>query len=373
MKTKELLFRLILVLLSSLMALVLAEVIYRVSLVDQHEYSVSQTGDQYQFYQFDPKLGWANTPGASGTFSRSEYAYRISVNTHGMRQHEVSKKNITSSFRVVVMGDSFVWGIGINDEARFTEVLEGMLPNVEVLNFGTSGYSPVQYLLMLDDIAEFQPDLVVILFCLGNDFTDNVLYQRYGYFKPYAALDENGDLEIKGYPLPNVKDFGFDKNNRLFGSALLGELRNKYLVSNLRQEGLDGFSNKLLHTRKENLSPEDRRLKSEAIRINEALLGEIQSTLSGKGIPLIIASAPTKREYNKRRKYGHQGYFPSVERKIQRSSSKLGIAFIPNVENLSGEDFWIRDGHWNPTGHVKIATSIANYITENGYLAAKID
>jgi lysophospholipase L1-like esterase len=359
-----------LVLISSLIALIAAEVVYRLFLGNEHQYSVSPTSNQYNFYQFDPKLGWANTPGASGTYRRSEFSYRISINNYGMRQSPVDKKKATAKYRIAVLGDSFVWGIGINDEHRLTEILERMLPYVEVLNFGTSGYSPVQYFLMLDDVIEFQPDLVVIVFCLGNDFIDNVLYQRYRYYKPYAVVDKNGKLKIKGYPLPNIKKFGFKNTSYFLGSALLGQLRNEYLLNNLIQKGLIGFTNNILHIDDANLSPLQRKLKSKAIRINEALLRAIHNTLEENNVPLIVASAPTKREYNKNRKYGHQGYYPSVELELQRSANKLGIAFIPNVYKLNGKDFWVKDGHWNPLGHKKMAASIANFIIDKRYLTA---
>ena len=370
MKYKELLIRSILVLVSSLVALIIAEAGYRLLFVDQHQYSVAPTGNQYKFYQFDPRLGWANTPGASGNFQRSEFSYRVSINEHGMRQHKVNIRKTPSTFRIAVLGDSFVWGIGINDEQRLTELLQGMLPNTEVLNFGTSGYSPVQYLIMMDDVIGFEPDLVVIVFCLGNDFTDNVLYQRYGYYKPYAALDDNGNLVLKGYPLPDIKKFGFRQTNRFFGSLLLAEIRNRYFVSDLHQEGLIGFSNELLHINDQFLTAEQRRVRSQGIRINEAILEKIRDTLDEHGIPLIIASAPTKREYNKDRMYGQQGYFPSAERVLIDSTDKLGIVSISNVYHLDGTDFWVNDGHWNPSGHKKMAASLAKLITEKGYIAA---
>lgn len=94
LKYKELIFRLILILASSLIALLIAEYSYRLLRSDPHQYSVAPTGNQYKFYQFDQKLGWANTPGASGKYQRSEFSYRISVNEHGMRQHKVNIEKI---------------------------------------------------------------------------------------------------------------------------------------------------------------------------------------------------------------------------------------------------------------------------------------
>ena len=46
------------------------------------------------------------------------------------------------------MGDSFVWGWGVADQERFTQILEAAYPQKsETLNYGISGHGPTQYLL----------------------------------------------------------------------------------------------------------------------------------------------------------------------------------------------------------------------------------
>lgn len=60
------------------------------------------------------------------------------------------------------------------------------------MNFGVSGYAPIQYFLTIDRVIRFSPALVIIAICLDNDFVDNVFYERYGYYEPYALLSESG-------------------------------------------------------------------------------------------------------------------------------------------------------------------------------------
>jgi hypothetical protein len=73
----------------------------------------------------------------------------------------------------------------------------------------------VQYLFQLDRVFPLKPDYVVLVFCLGNDLTDNVEYRPYDHPKPYAKLSSNGTrFEIAGYPLP-VSEHGPE----LFGAA----------------------------------------------------------------------------------------------------------------------------------------------------------
>ena len=160
-----------------------------------------------KFFEFDPKLGWSNAPNVQGIHRSKEFSYQVSNNSYGMRFREISIDKPKGIKRIAVLGDSFVWGLGVPDHERFTEVLERQLnAKAEVLNFGVTGYGPIQYYLNIDKILMFQPDLVIVVFCLGNDFADNVLWERYGYYKPYATIDGDHKLKIEGYPLRNVKN-----------------------------------------------------------------------------------------------------------------------------------------------------------------------
>lgn len=360
------------------------EIGYRYLFSEQNAYSVSTTGDQYRFYQFDPVLGWSNTPGVTGTYKREEFEYTISINKYGMRQHPVDKDHKARDYRIAVLGDSFVWGIGVADESRFTEILERLLPGTEVLNFGVSGYGPIQYYLMLDEVTQFNPDLVILSFCLANDYEDNVFYQRYGYYKPYATVDDQGKLVIKGRAFPNVRPtrLGTEETRKsrfhtILGSKALAALANALSARDMHdqtqpdalpdQQGLLGFTNLLMNARESELNPDEVALRGKAIQINEAILREIHRKLALHDIDLLLMSAPTKFQYNKSGHYGHEGFYPEAETILENSAQALGIPFLGNVKHLTGNDFWVKDGHWNLQGHVKMATSIANFLSSSGF------
>src|SRR5689334_12682184 len=148
-------------------------------------------GNQYVFFKFDPVLGWANLPNMHGQFSRLEFSYPIEINSNGMWDAEVTDKR-KDEFRVAFLGDSFTWGVGTAYGQRFTEIIESLNPRINALNFGVTGYSPVQYLLQLDQVLALKPDYVIVALCLGNDLTDNVESDPYGHPKPYAKLSEDG-------------------------------------------------------------------------------------------------------------------------------------------------------------------------------------
>lgn len=350
-------------LVSALVSLTAAELVYRWLHPEQQRYSVAPTSSQYDFYRFDAELGWSNLPGARGRQRREEFEYEIRVNQHGMRQREIALEKPAGVQRIAVLGDSFVWGIGVPDEERLTERLEELLPATEVLNFGVSGYGPVQYQLMLDRVAAFAPDVVVLVFCLSNDFADNVLWERYGYYKPWATLDADGALEIRGYPLPNVRNFAVGARRELLGSTLAGRVQTLVANALRAQDGLVGFRAELHYRAPAELTPAERTLAQRAVEINRALLASIAAELRRRGIPLLLVPAPTKAEYPVSAPPGSRHHL-RADAILRETSAELGISHVDTVPHLELADFWELDGHWRPRGHAKIARLIADALPD---------
>ena len=342
------------------------EVAYR-WILESQGFTRTATSDQYQFYRYDSELGWANAPGLAGIFERPEFSYPIQINQHGMRQREIATQKPAGTTRIAVLGDSFVWGIGVPDEDRLTELVEKELPSTEVLNFGVSGYAPVQYHLMAPRVMPFDPDFIVLVFCLGNDFVDNVTFMGHGRYKPYAEL-EDGVLSIRGYPIPNSRVFGYAAPEPIFGSVVIGSLHALLTDSSPPQAGLVEFEQAFLYQPDDRLSPDARLAKASAIAINKALLKETARSFEREGLDLVVVSAPSKREFNLRGETGHTGYYDEAENILKQTCMELGIPFLPTVDKLTGEDFWDKDGHWSRSGHAKMASAISSYLSESGKL-----
>ena len=98
----------------------------------------------------DGDLGWRNSPhltgrvvGPSLRFPMFEYGVRI--NADGFRGRALPDDAGTGAMRVVVLGDSFPWGWGVEEEEAYPQVLEGLLgPGAKVYNLGVPGYSTDQ-------------------------------------------------------------------------------------------------------------------------------------------------------------------------------------------------------------------------------------
>jgi lysophospholipase L1-like esterase len=320
------------------------------------------TSNQYNFYRYDALLGWSNTPGSRGVIARSEFSYDLSINSLGLRGPEITVEKPQGVRRIAVLGDSFVWGIGASDPELFTTQLQQRIPGTEVLNFGVSGYGPVQYQLLTEQVLRLAPDAVVIGFCLGNDFADSVMWRRYGYYKPYALIDRNGELVIEGFPIPNVKRFP-----SRYDSGLLGWLHERsylFRLANKHALGLVGrmefFGQKGLADFDENqadvyLAPDKPSVK-EAVRITGRLLERITQAYAARGIPVIVLAVPSACEMGRCFDIGKR---TDASRKALREAvGALPVTFIDPTEALTEADFWVKDGHWRLSGHNKIADAL---------------
>lgn len=353
--------KLILVVVSILVGLGISEAALRLFASDLA--GEPTTGNQYLFYQFDPVLGWSNKPGTKGVFERREFSYNVDINSEGLRGREVERRKPPGVKRVAVLGDSFTWGIGASDDELYVNLLGKALANTEVLNFGVSGYGPVHYHLLTEKVLAFEPDAVVIGFCLGNDFVDSVLWRRYRYYKPYATLDTAGKLQIAGYPIPNVKRFPSQYQSGLLQvlheNSYLFRLVDRHalgLVGRLENFGQKGL--KLGDAQKEFYETPDNPEVQKAVSINAALMREIASVYEKRGVPVIVLAIPTKCEFGE--------CFPDLNGDnlstlgfLRKSLAGLSnVTLVDPSSSLKLGDYWEHDGHWRPVGNRKVADEL---------------
>ena len=88
------------------------------------------------FWQYDERLGWKHVPGAIGRFNSHGFDIVVQINSQGYRGPERDYVRNGEVGRVLVLGDSMIFGFGVEYEEMFTTILERRLPNVEVINLG---------------------------------------------------------------------------------------------------------------------------------------------------------------------------------------------------------------------------------------------
>lgn len=126
----------------------------------------------------DPTLVYELDPGVEGTYRylnphQRDWEYRVHVGDDGFRR--VPGPVAPGAARLVVLGDSYAFGYGVDDEETFASRLAGMLGGrADVRNWGVPGYNLVQEVELLRVRGpEVAPDLVVLALH-PNDFEPRV-------------------------------------------------------------------------------------------------------------------------------------------------------------------------------------------------------
>ncbi len=135
-------------------------------------------------HQADDALVYVPRPGAS-----VQMAYgRAAFNAQGLREDgPVGAPG--EDRRVLVLGDSLVWGELLPREAALPAALDRALgPGHEVLNLGVTGYDTAQELgWYLRTGRPLQPDVVVLVFCLNDLFVQSGPFQIHADAEARAA------------------------------------------------------------------------------------------------------------------------------------------------------------------------------------------
>jgi len=98
----------------------------------------------------------------------SLYGTPVRINSLGFRGKEYAVQKDGNVFRIVVLGDSVTFGVGVDDAAVFTRRMEDLLRQrrpsaVEVINLGVVGYDLDQELAILRAKGlSLMPDLVIV-------------------------------------------------------------------------------------------------------------------------------------------------------------------------------------------------------------------
>ena len=147
------------------------------------------------FYQYDPDLGFRVRPYANGT------------NRFGFNDHDYPLQKKPSTFRILVVGDSFSWRGG--KDKNYTALLEGMFEQsrgghaVDVINTGYPMTHTAEQLEMLKKYGlQYNPDLVFLGFFIGNDFLDaDPNRKRVVLNNVYFDIDKRWEFTFLGYPI----------------------------------------------------------------------------------------------------------------------------------------------------------------------------
>jgi hypothetical protein len=101
-------------------------------------------------------------------------------------------KNSLSESDIVVIGDSYAFGYGVNIYDSYINVD----PGLKIKAIGSPGYNMVQELIIMQQLSsQLAKKLVVWFICLENDLHDNLIPDKPNFYRTPFVQSINGDVE----------------------------------------------------------------------------------------------------------------------------------------------------------------------------------
>jgi hypothetical protein len=125
------------------------------------------------FHEADQRLGWKGSPDLEARFVRPEFDVVIRHGADGFRL--AAPPTPSAGRELAVLGDSFVWGWGVEQGEVVTDHLARLLAR-PVRNLGLNAAGTAQEVLILEAYAQTADDALLLFF--HNDLRDNTDRRR---------------------------------------------------------------------------------------------------------------------------------------------------------------------------------------------------
>jgi hypothetical protein len=354
----SLLIKFLLFIISMGCALLIAEGFIRLVAPQKNKPGVPGGQLTKSFWKHDDLLGWRQLP----NINLSWKGVPVLTNSKGLRDKEYPYERKAGTKRILVLGDSFVWGWGVKADEMFTKIIEAKYNNLEVISMGVPGYSTDQEFLWLkEEGLRYKPD-ALLLVLEGGDFSADKLFMHDGRYKPMFTLKDD-DLELSHVPVPDVPTlrkvhFFLRTYSYLYIFLYKRELTK---AGKLVYEKIVG---KPLSTSTANVNLKDTPGKPVAgnskvdnkFIITSKILEKMDELCKKQHMKFIVAN---------------HFVIPEMSALVNKLATEKGFYFIdldqaltkfakenPNREIRLGE----ADVHWNPLGHKIVAEAIANHL-----------
>jgi len=352
--------------------------------------------------------GWSLEPSGSSFQRTRDYGVLVRTNSLGMRDREHAALPAPGTFRILVLGDSFMEAYQVPLEESLAYRLEARLAprGIEVLNLGVGGYGTGQQLLALEEEGlRYRPDLVVLAFYLGNDVHNNSFAieaalvgedAQTTFSRPYARA-HTLDAELEWTPpdrarmAPYVERWqrrkgSLDALRRALQPAMVANLLEQATGRLLRQVASgDPYDPAVVFGwpfLREVADPNIARLWEDAWLVTRRLLLEMDRVAREAGARLALLLVPADFQVDPRLLASVEAAYPDlaldplrINRELEAFAAQAGIPLLDPTpafarEHSAGRPMYyaIEDHHWNAAGHALATELLAEFLDERGLL-----
>jgi hypothetical protein len=353
-----------------------------------------------------PGLGGTYMPGAYYRHTKEGFSEGY-INSHGFRDYERDYEKRPNTFRILLLGDSYVEALQVAIDDSFPAILEKTLNEnsnlieFEVLNLGQSGFGTADaYMRYLNFGVKYSPDLVVLAFLTGNDIQDNSKFLSRENIAYYFVFDEHGNLELDRSL--------FDKYERslTYGKRIFQALkRESYLVSLISERlyllrfQLRDYSFRRRVARDQQGRPQAKISEfspyniyltnmtdswKDAFAVTAGILRKFRNSVEENGSRLVLVTLSNAEQIHSdvqqqlRQEYDVTFDFEQPDRIIEEVAQKENIDHLKLMPAF--RDYHLRtgtylhgfggskQGHWNENGHRLAAEKIFEFLKEKHLL-----
>lgn len=161
-----------------------------------------------RLHEYHPELGWSNLKNHRVPHRYGENNH-ATHNSQGFRGKADYSRDIPSDrYRIISLGDSFTYGVDVDDRDTFPAQLEVACPAIQSVNMGVAGYGIDQvYLWYMSEGVRLDTDLLLFAF-IEDDFS-RMKMNAFLTKNPKPQLVLQGDtLKPVNIPVPTWGDAG---------------------------------------------------------------------------------------------------------------------------------------------------------------------
>ena len=284
-----------------------------------------------QLMEFTPVIGWKPKANLNAYYltAAEDGVFHTVTDAQGWP----STRSIAES-DVVVFGDSYAFGYGVNAAASFAEY-----PNeVRIKAIAAPAYNMVQEVLLMRQLsAQLAGKLVVWFIFLGNDLHDNLTPNMYHYRMPFVReVNGTGSWELV---TSHVSPAQWPYTSARFRDFTLWDR----LLADVHSPTF---------------------LAQRAFSACEFLIGEGSDICSRARARLLVLTIPDPLTVSLRgvRRLFARGVDPTAfdpdlpDKQVGEICAKLGVPFVAGRNYLHASHYKTRDPHWNEMGHQQVAS-----------------
>lgn len=323
------------------------------------------------------RKGYRLLPDRQYLWKGREFSYLIKSNSKGFRDREFSFEIPSGKKRIIVLGDSFTFGHGVENDEAYPKVLERQLAArgpFEVINAGIPANSLSDYIRLVKELSGSYRADIVMMGLHGGDISESIDEERKahsGASKPGTATADVKEqpkvvrhffIELKDYLRYRMLSYGFivdkiKRNKKLSGIAL---------------------KLKIINTCDTTCALNDEFSDPASLSFLSNSLDEYVRIARGQGMVSVLFFIPDKWYVAPKRFYSDtEERLGAINNILKKMCAEKGIVFLDpgtalkNYPDASTDLYYDYDYHFNRKGNDVFGKSLYAALAESGLLDNK--